>query len=246
MSGSRGLKRRSGQPERMDDFSTGGEPLREALRHLRRLNRLFGASGPIIYGINQLWKQAGRPDTLTVLDVGCGCGDINLRVLKWAERRGVKLNVVLTDVTEEAEAEAAMLFRNERRATFRKLDLFALEDGQADIVTASQLAHHFAEERLPDVVKRMLSASRLGVVLSDIHRHRLAWAAVWLAVRLLSRNRYIRHDGPLSVAKGFRAGDWRRLAERVEPDKLAYRWRPLFRYAVIVRRQEAEDDANGL
>lgn len=99
----------------MDDFAIGGESLCEALRHLQRLNQLFGASGPIVYGINQLWNSAGNPGALTVLDVGSGSGDINWAVLKWAERNDVKLNVILTDVTEEAEREAALISQGTTR-----------------------------------------------------------------------------------------------------------------------------------
>ncbi|WP_233162782.1 MULTISPECIES: methyltransferase domain-containing protein [unclassified Cohnella] len=231
----------------MDDFSSGGEPLGEALRHLRRLNRLFGAGGPIIYGINHLWEKSGRPGSLTVLDVGSGSGDINRQVLKWANRRGVSLTVMLADVTEEAEREAARLFSQEARVSFIRKDLFELADGAADIVTASQFVHHFSKERLPDVVKRMRSVSQLGVVVGDIHRHWIPWTAVWLATRLLSRNRYIRHDGPLSVAKGFRGTDIRELAEQLGTDDLTYRWRPLFRYAVIVpKRREAGRHEDGV
>jgi 2-polyprenyl-3-methyl-5-hydroxy-6-metoxy-1,4-benzoquinol methylase len=247
MIGERGLKRRSPKPELMDDFSSGGEPLGEALRHLRRLNRLFGAGGPIIYGINHLWEKSGRPGSLTVLDVGSGSGDINRQVLKWANRRGVSLTVMLADVTEEAEREAARLFSQEPRVSFIRKDLFELADGAADIVTASQFVHHFSKERLPDVVKRMRSVSRLGVVVGDIHRHWIPWTAVWLATRLLSRNRYIRHDGPLSVAKGFRGADIRELAEQLGAADLTYRWRPLFRYAVIVpKRREAGRHEDGV
>ncbi|QTH45404.1 methyltransferase domain-containing protein [Cohnella sp. LGH] len=247
MLGEQGLRRRSSEPELMDDFTFGGEPLREALRHLHRLNRLFGASGPIVYGINQLWRGAGKPAALTVLDVGSGSGDINRAVLKWADRRGVNLNVILTDLTEEAGREAEYLFRYERRVTFVRQDLFELKDGAADIVTASQFAHHFPSERLPEVVGKMRKAARIGVVLGDIHRHWLPWAAVWLATRLLSRNRYIRHDGPLSVAKGFRGSDFRELAEQIDRPELSYRWRPLFRYSVIVPQlREDESHENGI
>ncbi len=240
MKAERGLRRRSEKPELMDDFATGGEPLQEALRHLRRLNRLFGAGNPIIYGVNQLWERSGRPASLSVLDVGSGAGDLNRPLLKWADRRGVRMTVKLTDVTEEAEREAARLFRDERRVTFARRDLFELEDGLADIVTASQVAHHFTPDRLPAVVERMRAASRIGVVISDIHRHWLAWAAVWAAARLLSRNAYIRHDGPLSVAKGFRRDDFRTLAEQLGDSDVTYRWRPLFRYAVIVPMREGD------
>ncbi|WP_239619221.1 methyltransferase domain-containing protein [Cohnella mopanensis] len=221
----------------MDDFTKGGDQLQEALRHLRRLNWIFGAKGPVLYGVKRLWNRSGRPDRLTILDVGSGSGDINRHLLKWADKQGVKIRIILADVTEEARAEADQLFRNDSRVIFIKQDLFNLEAGQADIVTASQFVHHFPSELLPSIVEKMLLVSRFGVVLNDIHRHCIPWVAVWIATRFLSRNIYIRHDGPLSVAKGFRSADFRHLAKSVNGLSLTYSWRPLFRYSVIVPKQ---------
>ncbi|WP_233566549.1 methyltransferase domain-containing protein [Cohnella endophytica] len=231
----------------MDDFTQGGDKLQEALRHLRRLNRILRANGPALYGVKRLWNRSGRPDRLTILDVGSGSGDINRRILKWADKQGVKMRVILADVTEEARAEAERLFRNDSRVLFVKQDLFDLVSEQADIVTASQFAHHFSKEHMPSIVEQMLKVSRMGVVINDIHRHWIPWVAVWFVTRCISGNRYIRHDGPLSVAKGFRGSDFRSLARRIESSGMTYSWRPLFRYAVIVPKQrEAETNENGI
>jgi hypothetical protein len=73
----------------------------------------------------------------------------------------------------------------------------------------------------------MVGAARHGVVVNDLRRH-------WLATRLFSRNRMIRHDAPLSVRRGFRTADLHRL--RAEPGLDGLRWmaRPLFRYLILV------------
>lgn len=231
------LRHRALRPELMDDHEEGGDSLREAHRHLQRLNGIFGAAGPVRYAVRRLWDEAGRPRQLSVLDIGCGAGDVNRSLLRWAEQEGIYLRLTLADLTEEACAEARALYRDEPRVTVRQLDLFALQPGEADIVTASQLLHHFDEEQVLEAVAAMMRGSRIGCAIGDIHRHPVAWAAVWLTTRFVSRNRYIRHDGPLSVAKGFRAADWRRVQGRLgDAVKLKYSWRPLFRYACWVKK----------
>lgn len=231
------LRHRALQPELMDDHEMGGDALREAHRHLQRLNGIFGAAGPVLYAVKQLWQEAGHPRELSVLDIGCGAGDINRSLLRWAEQEGIDLRLILADLTEEACAEARELYKDEPRVTVRQLDLFDLKLGEADIVAASQLLHHFDEVQVFAAVTAMVRGARFGCAIGDIHRHPIAWTAVWLVTRLVSRNRYIRHDGPLSVAKGFRAADWRRLRDLLGNDvKLSYAWRPLFRYSCWVSK----------
>ncbi|MBW7460229.1 methyltransferase domain-containing protein [Paenibacillus sepulcri] len=220
----------------MDDFAKGGPELREAPRHLRRLNRIFAAAAPTLLGVRRLWMEAGRPASLSILDAGSGSGDVNAHLLNWADRNKIAMTITLVDLTEEACVEARILFRNEPRVKVIRKDLFALQEGIADVVTGTQFVHHFPEDELPGVVERLLDVSRLGVVINDIHRHFIPWSAVWLTARLISKNPYIRHDGPLSVAKGFRSSDWRKLQLALENPHMTYSWRPLFRYAVVIQK----------
>ncbi|MGM1048736.1 MAG: methyltransferase domain-containing protein [Bacillota bacterium] len=230
----RNLTKRAQEDELMDDFSTGGEELIEALKHLRRLNKIFAAPGPTRYGIEKLWNDIGRPESLTILDVGAGSGDVNRKLLQWADDKGIHLNITLVDLTEEACEEARSLFQNEPRIQVKQADVRQMPEVSADIVTGSQFVHHFDGEELIDIVSHMLKASRYGVVINDIHRHVVSYTAVWITTRIISRNRYIRHDGPLSVAKGFTGADWKDLKRKLNHDSMTYAWKPLFRYAVVI------------
>ncbi|MFS0722890.1 methyltransferase domain-containing protein [Paenibacillus sp. 1P07SE] len=233
----RALGERAVKPELMDDAEASGPELSAALRQLRLLNRLFHAAGPTLYGVERLWQAAGRPKRLRVTDIGSGSGDVNLALLRWADRQRIAISIQLVDMTAEACAAARLVHRMEPRITVVQDELFRLsrQGESADIVTATQFLHHFTGPSLIAAAEALSSMARLGVVVSDIHRHWLAWLAVWGASRLLPGNRYIRHDGPLSVAKGFRGADWTRLAAALPGLRLEYSWRPLFRYAVWIR-----------
>lgn len=230
------LEARATASERMDGGGVPEAELAGAYRRLRALNRLFAAAAPIRIGVERLWADAGKPDRLSVLDVGAGSGDVNRALLRWADRNRVELTIRLVDRREEACREAMRLFRGEKRVAVERGDLFDLPERSADIVTAAQFVHHFGSDELPGVIRRMLDASRLGVVVSDLRRHVVPWAAVWLTARIITRNPSIRIDGPLSVARGFRDEDWDRLASEGGFRDLRYWRKAPYRYVVVIRK----------
>lgn len=225
---------RSEEPELMDDLSIGGAELVEALHQLRWINRLLGAAWPTLEGVQRLWRWAGCPAHLTMLDIGAGSGDVNRLLLRWARRQNIDLRITLVDINPETCAVAAAYYQAEPRVRVEQGDIFHIPPQYADIVTASLVVHHFPTAELPAIFAAMLRAARIGVVVNDLHRHPIAWAFIWAATRLLSRNRMIQHDGPLSVRRGFQRSDFDRLRAMPGLTRLRYAWRPLFRYLVIV------------
>lgn len=228
------LAERSSALELMDDLSIGGDELAEALQQLRVINRALGSAWPTLEGVLRLWRAAGRPARLSILDVGAGSGDINRLLLAWAGRQGIEMRITLVDIHPETCAVAAAYYRDEPRVQVVCSDLLRLATGAADIATTALFTHHFRTEQLPEVYLALARAARLGVVVNDLHRHPLAWAGIWAATRLLSRNRMIRHDAPLSVRRGFQASELRQLRAAPGLAGLTYRWRPFFRYLIML------------
>jgi 2-polyprenyl-3-methyl-5-hydroxy-6-metoxy-1,4-benzoquinol methylase len=228
------LASRSEKLELMDDRSITGGELIETLTQLRWINRLLGAAWPTLEGVSCLWRRAGQPARLSILDIGAGSGDVNRQLLSWAARHKIQLNLTLVDIHPATCGVAAAYYRDEPRVQVIQSDVFRLAPHHADIVTASLFLHHFPAGQVPAVLQTMQQTARLGVVVNDLHRHWLAWASIWAATRLLSQNRLIRHDAPLSVRRGFRSADFSRLQALPELAGLTYAWRPLFRYLVII------------
>ncbi len=241
------LSSRSEALELMDDRSIAGEELAGALAELRWINRLLGSAFPTLEGVGALWRQAGCPVQLSILDIGAGSGDVNRLLLRWAALRRIHMHITLIDIHPQTCAAATAYYGDDSRIHVEQGDLFDLPAQRADIVTASLFTHHFTNEQLPAVFQVMRRAARLGVVVNDLQRHRLAWLSIWLLTRLFSRNRMIRHDAPLSVWRGFRAADFEQLRCSPGLAELRYVWRPLFRYLVTVPGaglQQAESEGS--
>jgi len=221
----------------MDDRSIGGDELAEALGQLRVINSWLGSGWPTLEGVSSLWRRAGRPARLTILDVGAGSGDVNRLLLAWAATCNITLHITLVDIHPETCASAAAYYRDDPRVQVICSDLLHLGMQPADIVTATLFTHHFPSEQLAEVLATLRRTARIGVVVNDLHRHPLAWAGIWVATRLFSRNRMIRHDAPLSVQRGFRSPDLDQLRSTPALSSMTYVWRPFFRYLITIPRK---------
>jgi SAM-dependent methyltransferase len=85
-------------------------------------------------------------------------------------------------------------------------------DRSIDLVTCSQVLHHFGEADATRLLRELSRVARVGVVVGDLRRSWLAAALFWLVSFPLRFHAVTRHDGTLSVLRGFTADELRSLA----------------------------------
>jgi SAM-dependent methyltransferase len=175
------------------------------LRDLERVNRWLGGVRLSARAIDAL---AGERETLTVLDVGTGAADIPAALLARATRTGRRLRV--TGIDSRPEIIAAAVARRPALGSTDGLELHVGDgrtlpypDRSFDVAHASLLLHHLDPADAVSLLREMNRVARLGIVLNDLVRGRLAWIGAWWLSRLTTRNRYTRHDAPLSVRRAY-------------------------------------------
>jgi 2-polyprenyl-3-methyl-5-hydroxy-6-metoxy-1,4-benzoquinol methylase len=214
--------------EIMDDPGQSEADFTAALEGLDRLNRLTFAHAPLLRFLEGLVRQEGLR-SLSLLDVGAGGGDALRAVARWGARRGIALDLWGLDRSPWAERHAMARGTPARWITS---DLFALPaERRFDVVTCSLFAHHLDDAALVRFLRWLPAHATRRWLIVDLHRHRIAWAAVWAGTRLLRMHPMVTHDGPVSVMRGFDRDDWRRLvAKAAVPARI--RWVMPFRWAV--------------
>jgi ubiquinone/menaquinone biosynthesis C-methylase UbiE len=108
-----------------------------------------------------------------------------------------------------------------------------------DLVTCVKFAHHFSGTQLCRLVSEMARVARRRVVVLDLRRHWFAYYGFIVWSRIFTRNRLVRHDGPLSVLRGFTKGELLGLGQSIP----GYVWtvRPYlgFQLALVGERIES-------
>ncbi|MDB4882038.1 MAG: Methyltransferase type 11 [Gemmatimonadetes bacterium] len=136
----------------------------------------------------------------SLLDVGTGLADIPHAARARARRSGVALTTFGVDEAETLARATDRLLDGSVCADVRRLP-FA--DASIDVVTCSQLLHHFADEEISAVLRELDRVARRRVIVSDLRRSWLAACGFWLVSWPLGFHRVTRHDGFVSVLRGF-------------------------------------------
>lgn len=213
-------------PEMMDRPGNDPALLRADLTVLETINhRLGGIAIPFRY------LPEFRPRT--ILDLATGAGDVPRAIAR-------RFDVTITGVDGNPEILA---IARERSAgfpgiRFEQHDLRALPyaPGSFDVVLCSLALHHFAETDAVAILRRIHDIARVGFIVNDLRRHRVA---IWLSklmARTIITNPIARFDAPASCERAFTVAELRTMAERAGMKNFTIRRHPVFRMALVGRK----------
>ena len=191
--------------ELLDDPSTDTALATRSLQDVARSNRWFGGANAVIAELVPVLAAArGRSAPLTLLDVGTGAGDIPELARRLADRGGVRLLTMGLEVTPALAAAS-----RPRSGDAIAGDALALPfaDRSVDIVACSQVLHHFEAADGARLLAEMNRVARVRVIVADIRRAWAAAAGLWVGSWALGFHPVSRHDGVVSVLRGFRAAE---------------------------------------
>jgi SAM-dependent methyltransferase len=230
--------------EYMDEADIGGQRLFQALRELEAINRYLGGHRTSILGLGQLLRSVPASRELAVLDIGAGGGDAAAVIERWGHDTGRSLRVTSMDINPATCAMAKVRGGTARPALVVAGDVFRtpFHARSFDIVHSSLFLHHFGDDDAVKILRTMRSLSRLGVVVNDLHRHPLAYWSVRLGSALLSRSEFVRHDGPLSVLRGFRRHELESVSLAAGAEAVSLCWRWGFRWGLCLPSRQASGE----
>jgi Methyltransferase domain len=204
------FSKRDTTPELMDTEAVDYASFRRCLAELAQANALSLAYRPTLAFFKLLSREARFPKDrpLTVIDAGSGYGDMAREVDGLARKRGYSLSIAAIDMNPwaaRAAAEATEPFRPIRWVT---ADLFEYRNEPADVIISSLFAHHLPDSQLIRFIAWMEASTKVGWFINDLERHPLPYYFLKFAFWATRRHRFMRHDGPVSVASAFKRRDW--------------------------------------
>ena len=184
--------------EILDDPAVDPELMRRSMRDVERANVMFGGRRAALAELDGILREL--PDGATILDVGTGRGDIPAAVKQRAKSLGK--NVLTIGIDQSLPLVEEHYPGNDIVVRGNALSL-PFHDKSIDVVLASQVLHHFPEKSAIAMVREMNRVAIRRVVISDLRRSVMAATGLWISSFLLGFHPVSRHDGVVSVMRGF-------------------------------------------
>lgn len=231
-------KHRSQQIEIMDDVEFQGSEMEELLGDLKRINKWLGGNKITIDGIQELLIDHPENKTVVILDIGCGDGEFLRKFADFTKKNNIKFEGIGIDFNEhilDFASEKSKAYRNIR---FKKLDIFADKDliPNCDIALCTLFLHHFEDKKIIDLIKNVSNKTTIGWVINDLHRNRLAFNLFRIISFFLIKSNTAKHDGLISIAKGFKKLELVDISKAIPNQKSTIRWYWAFRYQWIIKK----------
>lgn len=227
-------KYRSTQLEIMDDFSLSGQSFRKDLDVLSLINKWLGGNRITKSGVLHLLKEQPRDKSIRILDLGCGNGDMLRRLSVLGAKCGYNLELIGLDANLDTIVYARELSKEFDNIRFLQINVFSKEfqDLNYDIALLTLFLHHFNDQDILEKLKQIKENSRLGLVINDLHRHKMAYFLFNLLTFFVG-SEMIRKDGLVSILKGFKRNELEQYARQIKSRSLI-QWKWAFRYQWIL------------
>jgi len=228
------LSRRSSASEWLDDADLHPAELASVLRDLARFNGAMLGHRPIISWLRRATEASSRHRPLTLVDVGCGYGDLLRAIRRWARKRGLAVRLIGVDLSRETIRVAQSVTDHADGIEYQAADIFDFRAAApVDFIVSSLLAHHMSDDMIVKFLRWMESTARQGWLIYDLQRHAVPYYFIGLMGKLTRLHPMVIHDGRISVTRSLTRAEWneRLDAAGIARDAVALRWF-LFRFAI--------------
>lgn len=232
------IKYRTELAEIMDDFSLEGEILRDALDKIAKINQLLGGNSLTLLGVKTLLKNVSKDTEITIVDIGCGNGDMLRTLADFGSRYNYKLKLIGIDANNFTINHAIHLSQDYSNISYQCENIFnkAFLALEYDIVLSTLVLHHFKDKEIIEILTVFYTNAKIGIVINDLERSAIAYRLFQLLCFVFRLNSMSREDGLISILRGFKKKELIQFSEQLNFKKYTIQWKWAFRYQWIISK----------
>ena len=229
-------KQRTSQSEIMDNFDMKGELLRDALNKIAKINQLLGGNQLTLEGVKNILKQNPTDQKITIVDVGCGNGDMLRYLADYGNSNSLEFELIGIDANQFTVDYAKELSIHYPNIKYRCEDIFdeIFAALQYDIVLCTLTLHHFKDDEIIKLLKVFNVNAKLGIVINDLQRSSVSYRLFQAMCFVFRLNDMSREDGLVSILRGFKRPELELFSRKLNFKNYCIEWKWAFRYQWII------------
>jgi len=233
------FRHRSYQSELLDRPDIPFEDIKRNMQELNFINTWLGGHAITVNGVAALMKAKKETlsakaiaKALTICEIGCGGGDNLVAIKKWCEKKHIPVAFIGIDINPhciEVAAKRSLSNIQLISSDYKEVEL----ETPPDIIFSSLFCHHFSDREMVKQLQWMKTNARLGFFINDLHRHKAAYYSIKVLTSLFSKSYLVKHDAPLSVARGFTKEEWIQFFSIAGINDFSIEWKWAFRWLIV-------------
>lgn len=233
-------KYRTQESEVMDDFAMEGEILKDALDKIAKINQWLGGNQLTLQGVKSLLKGQDTTKEITLIDIGCGNGDMLRTLALYGQKNGINLKLIGIDANNFTINHAKQLSAQYTNINYCCMDVFqpAFQELQYDIVLCTLTLHHFKEIEIMKLLAGSIERVKIGIVINDLQRSALAYRLFQIVCLVFKLNDMSREDGLVSILRGFKKKELVAISKQLQLNNYTIQWKWAFRYQWIIKANQ--------
>lgn len=230
---------RSTKQELMDDLSLHNDKLRKNLDELEIYNRWLGGKNVLISSLDEIHKRCSscmENNKIVIGDLCCGGGDLLRKIDQWAKSKNLLVKLIGVDANAFMIEYAKQKLAEFPNIQYHVMDILSPEFSQMqfDIVCINSSTHHFKDEQLIYLCKKLSEQTKLAIIINDLHRHWFSYYAIKLITKIFNISYLAKHDAPLSVLRSFKKEELINIFKLANLQTFQIKWAWAFRWAAII------------
>ena len=224
--------------ESMDDFSMDNAGLVTALDDIARINQFLGGNAVTLDGVKTLIKEFPKDQVITIIDFGCGSGDMLRMLSKYGKDHNLNFKLIGIDANEATIRHAEKCSTNFENISYLAEDIFLYDFSKLsiDIALITLTLHHFKNDEIIKIMKVIFNLVKKGIVVNDLQRSKLAYRLFQAIIFIFRLEKMTANDGLISILRGFKREDLEKFSKDLGLKNYSIKWKWAFRYQWIIRK----------
>ena len=222
----------------MDDFALEGLQLTNALDKIVQINQFLGGNALTLNGVEKLISEVPNEQIIKIIDLGCGNGDMLRTLADYAQKSERNFHLIGVDANAFTVNYAKECSSSYPNIEYLSKDIFELnfQNINFDIALCTLTLHHFKENDIVWIIKQLERNAKLGIVVNDLHRSKVAYRLFQLIAMVFNLNEMSKKDGLTSILRGFKKEELLAFSNNLKNSSSSIQWKWAYRYQWIITK----------